>query len=110
MGHTGLHPRLEASVGVIVTMRHGGLCSIYVDFSSIAADIGTQHVALPWVLVLSMGPDTSETRLLYRHDEVCLYVLCCLTMPICSLRHGALLSSPVSLLLWRGLGCDDLAR
>ena len=60
MGHTGLHPRLEASVGVIVTMRHGGLCSIYVVFSSIAADIGTQHVALPWVLVLVVSVSPSE--------------------------------------------------
>ena len=75
MGHTGLHPRLEASVGVIVTMRHGGLCSIYVVFSSIAADIGTQHVALPWVLVLLLGRDGSEERLLYRHDEVCIRLL-----------------------------------
>lgn len=75
MGHTGLHPRLEASVGVIVTMRHGGLCSIYVVFSSIAADIGTQHVALPWVLVFLLGPDLSEKRLLYRHDEVCMCLL-----------------------------------
>jgi hypothetical protein len=44
MGHTGLQPHLEASVGVIVTMLamlYGGLCSIFVSISSIASVIET---------------------------------------------------------------------
>jgi hypothetical protein len=66
MGHTGLQPHLEASVGVIVTilaMRHGGLCSIFVPISSIASILATWDVALPLVLVLLLGPSMVANKI-----------------------------------------------
>jgi len=109
IGHTWLPPRLEASVGVIVTMRHGGLCSIFVAFSIYRIRYWDLGCCLSTCVGILAGSIDGCEKNIHIYVSVIRFVyFCSLVMAICAVRHGALLSSAVLVLLWCGLGLDSL--